>query len=70
MSGVEENSPDYLVDELIGLFDQSQAEIIASHYAAISEEYEPVSMSHFPEYSKILLNLKFQAVRWKKSSSQ
>ena len=52
MSGLKENSPDYLVDELVGLSDQSQAEIIASHYAAISEEYEPVSMSHFPEFSK------------------
>ena len=33
------------MDELIGLSDQSQAEVIADHY-------EPVSKCHFPEYDK------------------
>ena len=52
MSGLDENSPDFSVEELIGLSDQSQAEAIADHYATISQEYEPVSISHFPEFEK------------------
>ena len=37
MSGQEEDRSDNTVDELLGYSDQDQAEIIADHYAGISQ---------------------------------
>ena len=42
---------DFTVDELIGFSDQDQAEKIADHYASISQLYEPVTDSDYPEYA-------------------
>ena len=41
-----------LVDELIGLNDQEQAERIADHYSTISNQYEQVKSDDFKEYFK------------------
>ena len=43
---------DIMVDEMIGLSDQEQAELIADHYSKISNLYDPVTNEDFPEYLK------------------
>ena len=49
MSGQSDgNNQNILVDELIGLSNQEQAERIAQHYSQISNQYEPVLESDFP----------------------
>ena len=51
MSGQENSKQsNILVDELIGLDDQEQAECIADHYSAISNQYEQVKAEDFSEY--------------------
>ena len=50
MSGNFSDFAEITVDELIPYSDQDQAELIADHYASISQLYEPVSRDHFPEY--------------------
>ena len=51
MSGQDQNkSADVTVDELIGLSESEQAERIASHYASISNLYEPLRTEDFPEF--------------------
>ena len=51
MSGLASSKvQNILVDELIGLSDHEQAECIASHYSAISNEYEAIQPEDFPEY--------------------
>ena len=51
MAGQGDDPPQYTVDELLGLSDQDQAEKIADHYASISQLYEPVKNSDYPEYT-------------------
>ena len=51
MSGqTDTKQQNILVEELIGLSDQQQAERIAEHYSAISNEYDPVKNEDFGEY--------------------
>ena len=51
MAGQEDNRGEIVtVEELIGYSDDQQAEIIADHYAAISNLYEPVRNEHFSQY--------------------
>ena len=51
MAGQGEDNSEYSVDELLGLSDQDQAEKIANHYASVSQLYEPVKNTDYPEYS-------------------
>ena len=51
MSGQEKcKQENILVDELIGLSDQEQADCIADHYSAISNQYDQVKNEDFPQY--------------------
>ena len=52
MSGKEESKQqNILVDELIGLTEQEQAEYIAAHYSKISNQYEPIQDEDFPDFN-------------------
>ena len=51
MSGQNNNRQEnILVDELMGLNDQEQAECIADHYSAISNQYDPIDPNDFIEF--------------------
>ena len=50
MSGQSKNNDDVNVSELDGIYDKLQAEIIADHYAEISNQYEPIKNEDFEEY--------------------
>ena len=53
MSGKNsEQTQNIQIDQLVGLSNQEQANIIASHYASISNQYEPVDKDDFPEYKE------------------
>ena len=55
MSGKSENQKQYiLVDELTGLNDIEQAECIAEHYSEISNQYEQVKKSDFPNFNPMV----------------
>ena len=45
-----DNKGNIMVDELIGLSDQDQAEVIADHYSAISNLYDPLDYNDFSDY--------------------
>ena len=45
-----ELSQNIQIDQLIGYSDQEQANIIAEHYANISNQYEPVKEDDFPDF--------------------
>ena len=48
MTGKALNSQDnIMVDELIGLAEQEQAELIADHYSKISNMYDPLDEKEF-----------------------
>ena len=47
-----EQTQNIQIDQLVGLSNQEQANIIASHYASISNQYEPVDKDDFPEYKE------------------
>ena len=52
MSGRSESSKqNILADELTGLTDQQQADYIAQHYALISNQYEQVRSTDFPNFN-------------------
>jgi len=50
MSGLNESHSNPIVSELVGYPDEEQAEMIADHYATISQLYKPLSSDDFPEY--------------------
>ena len=51
MSGQEKDREQkILVEELSGYSDQEQAEKIAEHYVKVSNQYEKIQISDFPEY--------------------
>ena len=52
MAGYDSNSQgnEIVVDELRGLDDTEQAEVIASHYCKISNEYDPINEEEFKEF--------------------
>ena len=50
MSGQSKNNDEVNVSELDGIYDKLQAEIIADHYAEISNQYEPIQNEDFEEY--------------------
>ena len=50
MSGKADRHDTVLVDELIGLDNQQQAERIAAHYSQISNQYDQIQSHEFPEY--------------------
>ena len=51
MSGKESGrQQNILVDELSGYSDQEQANMIAEHYASISNQYDAITADDFPEY--------------------
>ena len=50
MSGQSDRNQNIQVDELMGLSNKDQAERIAQHYSQISNEYDQVQASDFPEY--------------------
>ena len=53
MSGQNKDKGEVNVAELDGIYDKLQAEIIADHYAQVSNEYEPIKTSDFEEYSDL-----------------
>ena len=54
MSGKSESSPsNNLINELIGLTDQQQADCIAAHYSLISNQYEALQQRDFPSFNPI-----------------
>ena len=59
MSGKEtKNDKITTVEELRGLENDQQREIIADHYARVSNQYEPVKKEDFQEYLQEHSNLK------------
>ena len=44
------NQGSIMVDELIGLSDHDQAEVIADHYCKISNQYDPIDEEDFIDY--------------------
>ena len=51
MSGQKtEKQQNILVEELMGYTDQEQADMIAQHYAAVSNQYDAIKPEDFPEY--------------------
>ena len=53
MSGQNKDKGEVNIAELDGIYDKLQAEIIADHYAQVSNEYEPIKTSDFEEYSDL-----------------
>ena len=54
MSGKNsDQSQNIQIDQLIGCSNQDQADIIANHYASISNQYDPVQKDDFPDYKDI-----------------
>ena len=50
MSGQNKDNGEVNVAELDGIYDQLQSEIIADHYAQISNQYEPIRNEDFEGY--------------------
>ena len=50
MTGQKPSESEINVSELDGIYDKLQAEIIADHYAVISNQYEPIRNEDFEEY--------------------
>ena len=53
MSGQNKDHDEINVTELDGIYEELQAEIIADHYAQISNEYEPIKSEDFEEYMHV-----------------
>ena len=53
MSGQNKTEDTINVAELDGVYDKLQAEMIADHYAQISNQYEPLKNEHFQEYLEV-----------------
>ena len=53
MAGIDLHSQgNMIIDELIGLTDSEQSEVIANHYSKISNEFDPVDENEFIDYLK------------------
>ena len=50
MSGQNKSDDVINVTELDGIYDKLQAEVIADHYAEISNQFEPIKNEDFEEY--------------------
>ena len=50
MSGQDKNDDAINVTELDGIYDKLQAEVIADHYAEVSNQFEPIQREDFKEY--------------------